>query len=61
MMAHLVYDKKKTYLKKIQYLYNLGVRTVIIIDSAGVFLHNDISYIINIIFLMKINFLAKFF
>lgn len=46
MMAHLVYDKKKTYLKKIQYLYNLGVRTVVIMDSAGVFLPNDISSII---------------
>ena len=44
-MAHLVYDKKNLF-KKIQYLYNLGVRTVIIMDSAGVFLPNDISSII---------------
>ncbi len=46
MMAHLVYDKKKTYLQKIKYLNNLGVKTIIIMDSAGIFLPNDIKDIV---------------
>ena len=46
MMAHLVYDKKKTYLNKIKILYNLGVRTVVIMDSAGIFLPDDLKDII---------------
>tara|TARA_B100000965_G_scaffold403450_1_gene431569 strand:+ start:632 stop:1660 length:1029 start_codon:yes stop_codon:yes gene_type:complete len=45
MMAHLVYDKKKEYLKKIKYLTDLGVKTIIIMDSAGVFLPSDIKEI----------------
>ena len=36
MMAHLVYDKK-TYLKTIKILYDQGIRTVIIMDSAEFF------------------------
>ena len=47
MMAHLVYDKKKTYLQKIEYLNNLGVKTIIIMDSAGIFLPNDIKDIVS--------------
>ena len=46
MMAHLVYDKEKTYLNKIKFLYDLGVRTVIIMDSAGIFLPDDLIDII---------------
>ena len=46
MMAHLVYDKKKTYLKTIKFLYDQGIRTVIIMDSAGIFLPKDINEII---------------
>ena len=46
MMAHLVYDKKKTYLEKVKFLHNLGVKTIIIMDSAGIFLPNDIKDII---------------
>ena len=53
MMAHLVYDKKKTYLEKVKYLQSLGVKTVIIMDSAGIFLPNDIE---NIILNIKKNF-----
>ena len=45
MMAHLVYDKKKEYLKKIKYLIDQGVNTVIIMDSAGIFLPKDIKEI----------------
>mgnify|MGYP001492963491 FL=1 len=59
MMAHLVYDKKKTYLQTIKYLYDQGIRTVIIMDSAGIFLPKDISEIINNIkrkFKIKIGF-----
>ena len=49
MMAHLVYDKKKTYIQKIKYLYDIGVKTIILMDSAGIFLPNDIiSMITNI-------------
>ena len=43
MMAHLVYNKKKDYLNKIQFLVDQGVRTVIIMDSAGIFLPKDIK------------------
>ncbi len=59
MMAHLVYDKKKTYLQKIEYLNNLGVKTIIIMDSAGIFLPNDIKDIVSNIkkkFKMRIGF-----
>lgn len=45
MMAHLVYNKKKDYLKKIKYLVDLGVKTIIIMDSAGIFLPGDIKEI----------------
>ena len=46
MMAHLVYDKEKTYLDKIKFLHNLGVKTIIIMDSAGIFLPDDLKEII---------------
>tara|TARA_Y100000816_G_C26093058_1_gene577929 strand:+ start:842 stop:1882 length:1041 start_codon:yes stop_codon:yes gene_type:complete len=46
MMAHLVYDKKKTYLEKVKFLYNLGVKTIVIMDSAGFFLPHDVKDII---------------
>ena len=45
MMAHLVYNKKKEYLKKIKYLVDQGVSTVIIMDSAGIFIPADIKEI----------------
>jgi len=45
MMAHLVYNKKKEYLKKIKYLVDQGVNTVIIMDSAGIFIPKDIKEI----------------
>ena len=47
MMAHLVYDKKKTYLEKVKYLHNLGIKTIIIMDSAGIFLPDDLKDIIS--------------
>jgi 4-hydroxy 2-oxovalerate aldolase len=47
MMAHLVYDKKKTYLEKVKFLKSLGVKTIIIMDSAGIFLPNDIKNIVS--------------
>ena len=37
---------KKTYLKTIKFLYDQGIRTVIIMDSAGIFLPKDINEII---------------
>ena len=43
MMAHLVYNKEKDYLKQIKYLINLGIKTIVIMDSAGIFLPNDIA------------------
>ena len=43
MMAHLVYNKKRDYLKKIKYLTDLGVKTIVIMDSAGIFLPGDIK------------------
>jgi 4-hydroxy 2-oxovalerate aldolase len=46
MMAHLVYDKQKTYLEKVKFLHNLGVKTIVIMDSAGIFLPDDIKDII---------------
>ena len=46
MMAHLVYDKKKTYLEKVKFLYELGVKNIIIMDSAGIFLPEDIKKIL---------------
>ena len=46
MMAHLVNDKKKSYLKKVKFLKDLGIKTVIIMDSAGIFLPKELSVII---------------
>ena len=46
MMAHLVFDKKKTYLKKIKLLNDIGIKTIIIMDSAGIFLPDDLKQII---------------
>ena len=43
MMAHLVYNKEKDYLKKIKFLLNLGIKTIVIMDSAGIFLPDDIK------------------
>ena len=45
MMAHLVYNKNKDYLKKIKILVDQGVKTIIIMDSAGIFLPGDIAEI----------------
>jgi len=45
MMAHLVFNKNKDYLKQIKHLYSLGIRTIVIMDSAGIFLPDDISNI----------------
>ena len=45
MMAHLVYNKKTDYLKKIKYLVDQGVTTIVIMDSAGIFLPRDIKEI----------------
>ena len=45
MMAHLVYNKKNDYLKKVKYLVEQGVKTIIIMDSAGIFLPGDIKEI----------------
>ena len=43
MMAHLVYNEEKDYLKHIEYLVDLGIKTIIIMDSAGIFLPSDIE------------------
>tara|TARA_Y100001970_G_scaffold5981_1_gene6774 strand:- start:46553 stop:47581 length:1029 start_codon:yes stop_codon:yes gene_type:complete len=57
MMAHLVFDKRKSYIKTIQFLKNMGVKTVIIMDSAGIFLPHDIENIFkNLKRKFKINF-----
>lgn len=45
MMAHLVYNKNKDYLKQIKLLVDLGIKTIVIMDSAGIFLPNDIASI----------------
>ena len=56
MMAHLVYNKEKDYLKKVEYLVDLGVKTIIIMDSAGIFLPADIKEIfVNIKRKFKVN------
>ncbi len=47
MMAHLVYNKKKTYLEKVKFLHDLGVKKIIIMDSAGIFLPEDIKEIVS--------------
>ncbi len=46
MMAHLVVDKKKCYLDKVKLLKEIGVKTIVIMDSAGIFLPNDLKEII---------------
>ncbi len=46
MMAHLVVDKKKSYLHKVKLLKEIGVKTIVIMDSAGIFLPNDLKEII---------------
>jgi len=46
MMAHLVFDKKKSYLNKVKFLKDLGVKTIIIMDSAGIFLPKELKIII---------------
>ena len=45
MMAHLVYNKKKDYLKQVKFLVDLGIKTIVIMDSAGIFLPGDIAEI----------------
>ncbi len=46
MMAHLVFNKEKDYLKKIKTLIDAGIKTIVIMDSAGIFLPNDLKDII---------------
>ena len=59
MMAHLVFDKKKSYLEKVKLLNDIGIKTIIIMDSAGIFLPDDLLEIIKEIkkkFKIKIGF-----
>ena len=46
MMAHLVVDKKKSYLNKIKMLKEIGINTIVIMDSAGILLPNQLTEII---------------
>lgn len=46
MMAHLVVDKKKSYLDKIKLLTEVGIKTIVIMDSAGILLPNVLKEII---------------
>jgi 4-hydroxy 2-oxovalerate aldolase len=41
-----VFDKKKSYLNKVKFLKDLGVKTIIIMDSAGIFLPKELKIII---------------
>ncbi len=45
MMAHLVFNKKKDYINTIKYLTQMGIKTIIIMDSAGIFLPNETAEI----------------
>jgi|TARA_B100000929_G_scaffold149970_1_gene118853 4-hydroxy 2-oxovalerate aldolase len=56
MMAHLVFDKKENYIKIIKFLKNMGVKTIIIMDSSGIFLPNDIARIFKNLKKFNINF-----
>ena len=44
MMSHLVFNNEE-YIKKVRMLVNEGVKTVVIMDSAGFFLPNNVSKI----------------
>jgi len=55
MMFHLVYSNKE-YLKKIKFLKDIGLKTIIIMDSAGCLLPNDVRKIFLNIKKFKLNF-----
>jgi 4-hydroxy 2-oxovalerate aldolase len=55
MMFHLIYSNKE-YLKKIQFLKDIGLNTVVIMDSAGCLLPADVKKIFKNIKKFKINF-----
>ena len=55
MMFHLIYSKNQ-YLEKIQFLKDLGLKNIIIMDSAGCLLPNDVKKIFLDIKKFKINF-----
>jgi 4-hydroxy 2-oxovalerate aldolase len=55
MMFHLIY-KNGEYLEKISFLKKIGLKTIIIMDSAGCFLPEDIKKIFLSIKKMNLNF-----
>jgi 4-hydroxy 2-oxovalerate aldolase len=55
MMFHLIYSNEE-YLKKIQFLKDIGIKTIIIMDSAGCLLPADVKKIFLNIKKFKVNF-----
>jgi len=55
MMFNLVYYNKE-YLKKIKFLKDIGLKTVVIMDSAGCLLPNDVKKIFSSIKKFRLNF-----
>ena len=55
MMFHLIYPDKE-YLKKIKFLKDIGLKTVVIMDSAGCLLPSDVKKIFLNIKKFKLNF-----
>lgn len=43
MMFHLIYNDKNEYLKKIKFLKEIGIKTIIIMDSAGCLIPDNIK------------------
>ena len=55
MMFHLI-NKKNEYLKKIEFLKKIGLKTIIIMDSAGCLTPSDVKNIFSNLKKFKINF-----
>jgi 4-hydroxy 2-oxovalerate aldolase len=55
MMFHLVYNNDN-YLKKIELLKNFGLKTIVIMDSAGCLTPSDVKKVFNNLKKFKINF-----
>jgi len=55
MMFHLI-NQKNEYLKKIEFLKKIGLKTIIIMDSAGCLIPSDVKNIFSNLKKFKINF-----
>jgi 4-hydroxy 2-oxovalerate aldolase len=55
MMFHLIYTKDE-YLKKIEFLKNIGLKTIVIMDSAGCLIPSDVKKIFYKLKKFKIDF-----